>query len=137
VAAQALAAVSDQLMWRPSYRNRQGEPDMATFTRNFTANTIIGAGELLPSDKVKAGFSLQAPDTYYPGHLHDAEESYWIIGGRGDWKVATQPWFAVNPGDSVYHQSGVRHTMQTNEHPMLTVWLWTSHLDSEVMMVRG
>ncbi|MFP6740423.1 MAG: hypothetical protein VCD33_02175, partial [Alphaproteobacteria bacterium] len=29
VAAQALAAVSDQLMWRPSYRNRQGEPDMA------------------------------------------------------------------------------------------------------------
>ena len=27
--------------------------------------------------------------------------------------------------------------MQTNEQPLLAVWLWTSHLDSEVMIVRG
>jgi hypothetical protein len=27
--------------------------------------------------------------------------------------------------------------MQTNEQALLTVWLWTSHLDSEVMIVRG
>ena len=27
--------------------------------------------------------------------------------------------------------------MQTNEQPLLAVWLWTSHLDSEVVIVRG
>ena len=96
-----------------------------------------GAGALLPSDKVTAGFSLQGRDTYYPGHLHLAEESYWVIGGAGDWKVGTRPWFAVKPGDSIYHETGMRHTMQTNEQAMLTVWLWTSHLDSEVVIVRG
>ncbi len=137
VATEALLAVSDQIPWPSSSRKREGEPDMVAFARNFMGISIIGPGALLPSDKVKAGFSLQAPDTYYPGHVHHAEESYWIIGGVGDWKVAAQPWFPVNPGDSIFHQSGVRHTMQTNEHPMLTVWLWTSHLDSEVMMVRG
>jgi mannose-6-phosphate isomerase-like protein (cupin superfamily) len=137
VAAEALLAASDQLTWRTSYRDREGEPDIAAFSRNFTATSIIGAGRPLSSNKVTAGFSLQAPDTYYPGHLHHAEESYWIIGGVGDWKVATQPWFPVNAGDSIFHPSGVRHTMQTNEHAMLTVWLWTSHLDSEVVMVRG
>jgi hypothetical protein len=72
---------------------------VAIFSRNFAAATIIGSGGLLPSDKVSAGFSLQGRDTYYPPHAHRAEESYWIIGGDGDWKVDTKPWFAVQPGD--------------------------------------
>jgi quercetin dioxygenase-like cupin family protein len=56
--------------------------------------------------------------------------------GGGDWKVGTEPWFAVEPGDSIYHESGARHAMQTNEQPLLAIWLWTSHLDSEVVVVR-
>ncbi len=135
--AEALLAVKDQMKWRASSTDRDDEPDMAVFTRNFTASRIIGEGALLPSDKVKAGFSLQGRDTYYPPHAHLAEESYWIIGGDGDWRVGTEPWFAVEPGDSIYHESGARHAMQTNEQALLTVWLWTSHLKSEVMIVRG
>jgi len=134
--AEALLAVTNQLKWRASLKNPEDGPDVVVFSRNFTAATIIGTGGLLPSDKVKAGFSLQARDTYYPPHAHHAEESYWIIGGDGDWKVGTQPWFAVEPGDSIYHESGTRHAMQTNEQPLLAVWLWTSHLDSEVVIVR-
>ncbi len=135
--AQALLAVADQLEWRASSKDREDGPDVAIFSRNFTASTVIGAGGLLPSDKVIAGFSLQGRDTYYPPHAHHAEESYWIIGGDGDWKVGTEPWFTVEPGDSIYHESGARHAMQTNERPLLAVWLWTSHLDSEVVIVRG
>ena len=135
--AEALLAVADQLEWRASSKDREDGPDVAIFSRNFTASTVIGEGGLLPSDKVFAGFSLQGRDTYYPPHAHHAEESYWIIGGDGDWKVGTNPWFAVEAGDSIYHESEVRHAMQTNEQPLLAVWLWTSHLDSEVVIVRG
>jgi mannose-6-phosphate isomerase-like protein (cupin superfamily) len=135
--AEALLAVTDQLEWRASSKSRDDGPDVAILLRNFAVATIIGEGGLLPSDKVYAGFSLQARDTYYPPHAHHAEESYWIIGGNGDWKVGTKPWFAVEPGDSIYHESGARHAMQTNEQPLLTVWLWTSHLDSEVVIVRA
>ncbi len=135
--AQALLAVADQLEWRASAKNPEDGPDVALFLRNCAVATVIGEGGLLPSDKVFAGFSLQGRDTYYPPHAHHAEESYWIIGGDGDWKVGMAPWFAVKPGDSVYHASAARHAMQTNEQPLLTVWLWTSHLDSEVMIVRG
>ena len=134
---QALLEAMDQIKWRPSPTDYEGEPDMAAFSRNFTATRILGKGGLLPSDKVTAGFSLQGPDTYYPPHAHHAEESYWIIGGDGDWKVGTKPWFAVKPGDTIYHASGARHAMQTNDQPLLTVWLWTSHLGSEVVIVRG
>jgi len=135
--AEALLAVADQLEWRASSKDPDDGPDVAVFSPNFTATTIIGTGGLLSSDKVTAGFSLQGRDTYYPPHAHHAEESYWIIGGDGDWKVGTRPWFAVKPGDSIYHESGARHAMQTNEQALLTVWLWTSHLDSEVVIVRA
>ena len=135
--ADALLPVADQLTWRASSRDPAEGPDVALFIPNFTATTVIGAGGLLASDKVIAGFSLQGPDSYYPPHAHHAEESYWIIGGDGDWKVGTKPWFAVQSGDSIYHESGARHAMQTNVQALLTVWLWTSHLDSEVMIVRG
>jgi mannose-6-phosphate isomerase-like protein (cupin superfamily) len=135
--AEALLAAADQLEWRASSKDHADGPDVAIFSHNFTATTVIGDGGLLPSDKVIAGFSLQGRDTYYPPHAHHAEESYWIIGGNGDWKVGKKPWFAVEPGDSIYHESLARHAMQTNEQPLLTVWLWTSHLDSEVVIVRG
>lgn len=135
--AKALLPVADQLTWHTRSAEDESDPDMAVFARKYTSTTVIGAGGLLSSDKVIAGFSLQGPDTYYPPHAHEAEESYWIIGGDGDWRVDAKPWFAVKPGDSVYHHSGARHAMQTNEQPMLSVWLWTSHLDSEVVIVRG
>ncbi len=135
--ANALMAVTDQLRWRASGKDPADGPDVAAFAPNFTAATVIGAGGLLPSDNVIAGVSLQHRDTYYPPHAHHAEESYWIIGGDGDWKVGKKPWFAVKPGDSIYHESLARHAMQTNEQPLLTVWLWTSHLASEVVIVRG
>ncbi len=135
--AEALLGNTSRLKWRSRCTDKEDVPDIVAFSRNFSAATVIGNGGLLPSDKVTAGFSLQGRNTYYPPHAHHAEESYWIIGGDGDWKVGTKPWFAVEAGDSIYHESGARHAMQTNERPMLTVWLWTSHLDSEVTIVRG
>jgi len=134
--AQSLLAVTEQLEWRASSKNHDDGPDVAILSRNFAIAIIIGEGGPLSSDKVCAGFSLQAPDIYYPPHAHYAEESYWIIGGDADWRVGAKPWFAVEPGDSIYHESEARHVMQTNEQPLLTVWLWTSHLDSDVVIVR-
>jgi mannose-6-phosphate isomerase-like protein (cupin superfamily) len=134
--AEALLAVTDQLNWRAYTTGHEHEPDIAVFSRNYSPTTVIGNGGLLPSDKVTAGFSLQGRDIYYPPHAHHAEESYWIIGGDGDWRVGTKPWFAVAAGDSIYHEPWARHAMQTNEQPLLSVWLWTSYLDSEVLIVR-
>lgn len=135
--ASALWSVADRLEWRTSSRSRVDGPDMEIFRRNFTVASVIGTGGPLLSNLVAAGVSLQARDTYYPPHAHRAEESYWIIGGDGDWKVDSDPWFAVQAGDGIYHAPWARHAMQTNQAPLLTVWLWTSHLDSEVKIVRS
>jgi mannose-6-phosphate isomerase-like protein (cupin superfamily) len=134
--ARSLLAASDQLEWRSSSKNHDVGPDIDILSRNFAVATVIGIDGPLKSDKVSCGFSLQGRDIYYPPHAHYAEESYWVIGGDADWKVGIDPWFAVKAGDTIYHESEARHVMQTNELPMLTVWLWTSHLDSDVIIVR-
>jgi len=135
--AEAVLAAKEQLKWSPVYKDREDEPDMAAFSRNFAYTSLIGSDAPLKSDKIALGLSLQGRDTYYPPHAHQAEESYWIIGGNGDWKIGLEPWFAVEPGDAIFHETGVRHAMQTNGEPLLTVWLWTTHLDSDIVIVRG
>ena len=135
--AQTLLSATSQIRWITSSEASDDGPDVELFLRKFAYTNVIGDGGFLPSAEVNAGFSLQAADTYYPPHAHTAEESCWIVGGDADWKVNTKPWFAVAAGDSIYHQSGARHAMQTNEKPLLAIWLWTSHLDSEVIIVRS
>jgi len=127
----------DLLHWESAYQDRDDEPDIASLTRNFAYTTLIGPGAPLHSDKVAAGLSLQGRDTYYPPHAHQAVEGYWIVGGDGDWKVGAEPWFPVKAGSSIFHDTGVRHAMQSNAEPLLTVWMWTSHLESEIVIVRG
>ena len=135
--ASALLPVAERLHWRMRPEASEGDGDMAEFARNYTAATVIGPGGVVLSDDVRAGFSLQAPMTFYPPHAHHAEESYWIVGGGGELKVDAGPWFPVTAGDSVYHSSWAVHSMRTCSQPMLSVWLWTSHLDSDVVMLHG
>ena len=137
ILAKALLSTHQQLRWFSMYGDREDEPDFSIFLRNYTGSCVIGKDGIITCDEVAAGFTLQGRDIYYPPHAHQAEESYWIIGGNGDWKVGAEPWFPVEAGNSVHHTSGVRHAMQTNAMPMLSIWLWTSHLDSEVAIVRG
>ena len=35
------------------------------------------------------------------------------------------------------HASGVRHAMQSNTEPLLALGLWTTDIDSPVVIVRG
>lgn len=135
--AEAVMAVKDELRWGDAFKDRGDEPDLAAFSLNYAWSWIIGNGGILHSDKVALGLSLQGRDSYYPPHAHQAIETYWIAGGDGDWKVGIDPWFPVEAGDTIFHETGVRHAMQTNANPMLAVWLWTSHLDSELVIVRG
>lgn len=135
--AEAVLAVKDELRWETAYADREDEPDLAAFSRNFAWTWLIGSGGPLGTDKIAAGLSLQGRDTYYPPHAHQAVENYWVIGGDGDWKIGIDPWFPVEPGHAIFHETGVRHAMQTNSEPMLALWLWTSHLDSDLVIVRG
>ncbi len=133
---EALLNARDQIKWNTHFEEND-EPDIVAFSRNFAYCTLVGKGAPLPSNDIYMGISLQGRDTYYPPHVHQAIERYWVVGGSGDWKIGQEPWYGVEPGKMIFHETGVRHAMQTNAVPMLCVWLWADHLDSDVVIVRG
>lgn len=133
----AVLAARDDLTWVRPWGEYLEHPDMAALVQNFAFTTIVGPGCPLEADGVYMGLSLQGPDLFYPMHAHQAGETYWIVGGEGDWKIGLDPWFAVSPGIVCVHPPGMRHAMQTNAGPLLTVWAWWSHIDSNIVMIRG
>jgi mannose-6-phosphate isomerase-like protein (cupin superfamily) len=137
VICEALLAERDKIQWHESFENFDDEPDIAVLTRNFAYCTLVGKNAPLASNHIYMGISLQGRDILYPPHVHQATERYWVIGGNGDWKIGQEPWHGVEPGKMIFHETGVRHAMQTNADPLLCVWLWTDHLDSQVVIVRG
>ncbi|MEQ8666371.1 MAG: dimethylsulfonioproprionate lyase family protein [Rhodospirillales bacterium] len=133
----AVMAARDELAWVTPWGEYLEHADMAALVQNFAFTTIIGPGHPLEADGVLIGLSLQGPDLHYPMHAHQAGETYWIVGGDADWKIGMEPWFSVIPGSICVHQPGMRHAMQTNARPLLTVWAWWSHIDSNIVMIRG
>ena len=133
----AVMAARNDLTWVTPWGEYLEHADMAALVQNFAFTTIVGPGCVLESEKVLIGLSLQGPDLHYPMHAHQAGETYWIVGGDADWKIGVDPWFAVKPGAVCVHPPGMRHTMQTNTKPLLTVWAWWSHIDSNIVMIRG
>ncbi len=136
IVAQAVLEARGDLKWCRAFEDWE-DPDIQVFTQRFAWCSVIGSHAPIVSDKVEAGFSIQGVDILYPAHAHQAEEFYWIIGGGADWKIGSDPWFAVRAGDTIHHESGHRHAMHTNQDPLLAFWLWTSHLDSPLVVVRG
>lgn len=141
-AANALLAVSNKLRWGQSYANYIGEPDIDLLRANY-GYTLIAAPALpkRPSahfacDSVLFGFSIQAPHTLYPSHVHKAVEFYYVLGGTAVWQRGDQ-WQTQPPGTLIFHNSGVRHAMQTDAEPLLTLFAWTTDLFGQNVIVRA
>ena len=135
--ADAVLTDAAMLRWLDIYEQYDDEPDMAVFRRSYAYTTLIGPGGPLPCGELYMGISLQGPDIYYPPHAHRAVETYAIIGGTGDWKRGLEPWTSRPPGDLILHPSGIRHAMQSNAEPLLALGVWTTDLESPIVIVRG
>lgn len=136
VVCDALAATFQQLERKPLWGVYLEHADTLALSKKFSFTSVIGPGCLLEAADVYVGFSLQGPDILYPSHAHMAGETYWIIGGDGDWKIDLDPWFAVRPGTVCLHPPEARHAMQTNRQSLLTVWAWWSDIESDIDIVR-
>ena len=135
--ADSVAQRGPELCWNEMYQQYDDEPDMAAFRRGYAYTSLIGPGAPLESDRVKAGLTLQSPDSYYPAHAHKSIELYAVVGGTGEWRRGIDPWTTRPPGDFIFHPSGVRHAMQTSAEPLLALYTWISDLDSHVVVIRG
>lgn len=116
---RAALHLAPHLVWQES--TREGVPE--DFGGRHAYTVIAGPDGLLPVEHYRLGFFLQAPQTYYPAHAHDAEELYLVISGRATWQAGEET-FEAGPGHFIHHPSTMVHVMETRETPLLALWAW-------------
>ncbi len=116
----ALAAAPDGLAWHYHYAARPGEADLGG---RIAFAELIGPGGPLDAPECRVGFTLVAPETFYPLHAHPAVELYLVLSGTAEW---TTPGGGrmVPPGGFVLHRSNEPHAMRTFAEPLLALYAW-------------
>ena len=85
------------------------------------------------SDKIAAGFILQAPGIFYSPHYHKAIEFYGVLAGTARWQLGSQPPTWQPSGSCIFHDSDVPHAMETADEPLLAIWAWLGEVDSPLI----
>lgn len=100
---------------------------------------LVGYGEMcnFHSDTILAGFTIQAPHTFYASHWHPAVEFYGVLSGTGGWQVNNEPFVQKRPGTLLYHPSNIPHAMKTADEPMLTMYGWIGDIKTWPVMKDG
>ncbi|MCW3796089.1 dimethylsulfonioproprionate lyase family protein [Paenibacillus sp. LS1] len=103
----------------PLYPNLESQ---VTFTQ------FIGPEDLGTADHLLMGLTLLAPKTYYPPHVHPANELYIPLGGTGMWTKGIEEPLAREPGSVILHPSCAIHTTESREDPVLALYIWRGDL---------
>jgi len=136
--ARALEPISHRLSWQqPDYGDA---PEFQILKTNYAYALIAGPEQWGLSNfhcaDVFFGVSLQAPHTLYAGHAHKAPEIYYVVSGNSQWKRGDEDWQDRSSGSLIFHDQHVGHAMQSFDEPLLSLFAWTSDLDSEIAGVN-
>jgi len=118
--AEALAPVWDRLPWHYHYGERDDAPGLG---KHIAFAELAGPSAPLDAPAIRMGFTLMAPDTYYPTHAHPARELYVALSGRALWtKGPLTAWH--DPGAVILHTEDEPHAMRTGPAPLLALYTW-------------
>jgi len=139
--AADIATYGRELHWSESYRDLpRGDATIDRFRDNYAYCLLSHPGQERWGEApfrcadFALGFTLQAPDIFYPAHSHAAIELYGVIGGSGEWQRSDGAWVARKPGSSLAHLAKESHAMRTGTEAMLSCFVWISDLDAAVTM---
>ena len=119
--------LSAPLPWRYSYPPRP--EDAVDLAERIAFAELIGPRAPLTAPGCRAGFTLMAPDTFYPMHAHPAIELYLVVSGHAQW-TTPEAERIVPPGEFVLHGSNQPHAMRTFAEPLLALYGWRGDLDT-------
>ena len=86
---------------------------------------IAGPDGTVVSRGFRFGLYLQAPETFYPAHCHEAEELYLVLSGTAEWQTGDDDVSSKPPGSLAHHRPWQAHAMRTLSDPLLALWAWS------------
>ncbi|MFT5615856.1 MAG: mannose-6-phosphate isomerase-like protein (cupin superfamily) [Granulosicoccus sp.] len=90
--------------------------------------TLLGTEGPIPAHDVRLGLVYMQPDSYYPLHLHDADERYAIIAGQAQWTAGDD--IRMRGGELIHHPSLMPHAFRTGSEGFLAIWRWSGDINT-------
>jgi len=99
----------------------------SSVSRHFTAVSLMGPGQFIEHESLRAGLYMQTPNSYYPLHNHEATETYVILQGHAEWTIGdvTENY---GPNKIIHHTPYQPHAFQTFDAPLLAFWRWGGNI---------
>jgi quercetin dioxygenase-like cupin family protein len=123
--ARALLAAQGRMPWGTN--PVEGTPGVSSTI--FSVATLMGPEGPVPSPDFRMGFFFQRPDTYYPLHNHDADETYVILAGSAIWTAGSDT-RERGPGDIIHHPSLMPHAFRTGPEGIVAMWRWSGDINT-------
>jgi mannose-6-phosphate isomerase-like protein (cupin superfamily) len=99
-----------------------------TIAEMISVATLMGPDG--PAPDLRLGLVYMRPESYYPLHLHDADETYVIIAGQALWIVGDDIRMR-GAGDMIHHPSQMPHAFKTGPEGFLAIWRWSGDINTE------
>ncbi len=108
-----------------------------SFRGRYAYVEAVGPKGMINSVDVSFGLYLQARNTVYPSHWHEAVEHYLVLSGGADWQMDDAPYVRRAPGEAFVHASNQRHATTTHDEPLLALWFWQGNIADSTYRIVG
>lgn len=125
-AAAAILAAQNRVPWGI---NPVADKFTAAIEAICAVATLMGPEGPIPESDLRLGLFYQRPDSYYPLHNHDADETYVILAGQVFW-TAGEDRRMRGPGDMIHHPSLMPHAFRTGPEGFLALWRWSGDVNT-------
>ena len=131
--AEQIRLARNRLSWRVDYGlfyPKEADVGQAYRDGNMHSELIGPNGCVFRDDDFSLGLFMLAPKTFYRDHDHAAPELYYNLTGPCGWRFDKGHWQDFAAGSLVWNPQGLAHAMRTYAQPFLSVYSWTSHVNS-------
>ena len=131
--ANQIRKARNSLTWRVDYGlfyPEDADVGQAYLDGNMHSELIGPNGCVFLDNDFSLGLFMLAPETLYRDHDHAAPELYFNLTGPCGWRFDKGEWQDFNAGSLVWNPEGLAHAMKTYDQPFLSVYSWTSNVNS-------
>jgi quercetin dioxygenase-like cupin family protein len=126
-AARALLAAQPYVPWGTNPVAAQMTDDAAAIC---AVAELMGPEGPIPAPDLRLGLLYQRPDTYYPLHNHDADETYVILAGQALWTAGDDVRMR-EAGEMIHHPSLMPHAFRAGPQGFVALYRWSGNISAQ------
>ena len=119
---EALQQAAPHVQWRQTYTQADGFPKK--FLDTYGWFDLAGPDGPYSAKDLRIMFGYWGSGLHYPDHNHAQEEHYVVLAGSAWFRLGSEPFHRLGPGQIFYTPPGAIHAAEMRDGPLLAMALW-------------